>query len=239
MDADTYAQLGEKSPGDIAKFYDEVIEQTESFNQAATPESTDLLSQAKGSDLVEEARKYDTASIRDKFPDLSKAMYRTSDEVKVYRGEGKGIGNSTFVQGEYWADSKKFAETFGDVTEGTIPKNAAVFDFDKIKNDPNQTIIPKELLVDQKGLTDYLLKRGVEYTKNTNSRGVEIVKLNKQLFELEKKALTMSQSEFKKFVTQNYDKYRNEISRRSRNYTNADRSRMRRPIDDIWKEANE
>jgi len=182
--------------------------------------------------------KYNTIGLQDKYPELAEAMFRVPGEVKVYRGSGKGIGNSTFVEGEYWADSRKFAETFGDVSEGSIPKYTAIFDFDIVKNNPNQKLIPKDLLVDQRRLTDYLIDRGIEYTKNTNSRGVEYVKLNKVLNEMQKKARTMSKDKFKEFVNADYNKYRSELARISESYTMADNSRLRSAIDDIWEEAN-
>lgn len=197
----------------------------QSFNHGATPATT--------------VPKYNTIGLQDKYTDLAEVMFRAPEDLKLYRGLGKGIGNSTFVNGEYWADSRKFAETFGDVSEGSIPKNAAIFDFDLIKNNASQTLIPKKLLVDPKALTDYLIKRGVEYTKNTNSRGVEYVKLNKVLNELENKATTMSKTKFKEHVLANYDKYRSELARRERGFNEVDRSRLRSGIDDIWEEANQ
>lgn len=193
---------------------------------------------AEGATPATTAPKYNTVGLKDKYTDLAEAMFRTPDEVKVYRGSGKGIGNSTFVKGQYWADSSKFAETFGDVNEGSIPKNTAIFDFDIVKNNPNQKLIPKELLVDQKALTDYLINRGIEYTKNTNSRGVEYVKLNKVLNEMQKKAISMPKDKFKQFITANYDKYKDEIARVRESYTMADNSRLRSAVDDIWEEAN-
>lgn len=178
---------------------------------------------------------YNTRGMQANYGNLAEAMYRTPDEIKVYRGSGKGIGNSTFVDGQYWADSRKFAETFGDVKEGSIPKNAEIFDFDIVKNNPDQKIIPKELLVDNAKLTEWLLDRGIKYTKNTNSRGVEFVKLNKTASDLKKLARSSdSLSDFKKKVTDNWDKYKEEINRMSAGYTEADWSRMRSPMEDIW-----
>lgn len=104
-----------------------------------------------------------------------KTSYTLEKDIKVYRGEGKGIGNSTFVRGKYFADSKKFASTFGNVTEHTIPKGSKVFDFDAIKSDPHQKVIPLNIINDDRKLTTYLVDKGYDVSKNTNSRGVEYV----------------------------------------------------------------
>lgn len=111
--------------------------------------------------------------------DLGQHMFVVKQPRAVFRGEGKGIGNTTFVQGRYFADSKKFASTFGDVTEAKIPKGAKVFDFDPIKSNINQTDIPQQILVDPEALTNFLMDRGIKWTKNTNVRGVEYVQLKR------------------------------------------------------------
>jgi hypothetical protein len=157
--------------------------------------------------------------------------------IKVFRGEGKGIGNSTLVNGQYFADSKKFASTFGDVSEEVIPKGSKIFNLDAVKT--GEGSIPHKLLVDQKALTKYLIDKGYDYTKNTNTRGVEYVKLNRIASELDDLAgKSKSLAEFKKTVMDNYPKYRDEIARLSKNYTNADHSRMRSPIEDIYNKIN-
>lgn len=212
----------------------------ERFLKEVTDEYAKKTKPAKAkTNLLEEAKKYGTASLRDKYPDMAEAMFRLPDEISVYRGSGKGIGNSTLVKGEYWADSSEFASTFGNVTEETLPKNTAIFDLDMVKNDPTQKLVPGNLLVDQEALTDFLVDKGIEYTKNTNSRGVEFVKLNKLESQLRRKAEAMKMTEFKNHVMQNYEKYRDELARISRGYTQADMSRRRSPIEDIWKKANE
>jgi hypothetical protein len=164
---------------------------------------------------------------------LDKNSYVMSVNKKVYRGEGKGIGNSTLVDGQYFADSKEFASQFGDVSESVIPKGSKVFDLDKIKSGGG--LIPDEMLVDNKALTKYLIDNGFDYTRNTNTRGVEFVKLNKISNELESLASkSQSLTDFKKKVMANYDKYRDELARISQNYTTADNARLRSPIDDIY-----
>lgn len=129
--------------------------------------------------LSQEAKKHSTVDSFVKSV-LNKQTFTTPKEIKVYRGEGGGIGNTTFVKGKYFADSKKFASTFGDVIEDVIPAGTKIFDFDLIKNNPNQTIIDDELLREPEKLTSYLLDNGITVTKNTNSRGVEYVFLKKQ-----------------------------------------------------------
>lgn len=119
---------------------------------------------------------------------MGEASFINNKPIKVYRGEGKGIGNSTFVKGKYFADSKKFASTFGKVSEDNIPAGTKIFDFDKIKNNPNQKVIPQEMLVDPDRLTAFLKEKGYGATKNTNSRGVEYVMLNPKMTGLEELA---------------------------------------------------
>lgn len=129
----------------------------------------------KGVDgLSLEAKKYDTPEEFVKA-EVEKRTETISEPITVYRGTGKGIGNTTLVVGRYFADSKEFAENFGDVTTETIPAGAKVFDLDTIKY--GDSIVSDKTLVSPADLTDFLLANGVEYTKNTNSRGVEYVKL--------------------------------------------------------------
>lgn len=194
-----------------------------------------IIEPKKAENLVEEPRKYKTADeyVRSQ---LEKDSFTTDEPITVYRGEGKGIGNSTLVKGRYFADSKEFAGTFGEVTESTIPKGSKIFDLDKVKN--GDGTIDQEMLVDQDALTKFLSDNGFDYTKNTNTRGVEYVQLNKELNEL--KALASKSGSLKKFkdaVMANYDRYRGEIARISRDYTPADTSRLRSPIEDIYNEV--
>lgn len=114
-----------------------------------------------------------------KVPTKDKVEYILPKDITLYRGEGKGIGNTTFVKGKYYADSKDFAKTFGDNIEETIlPKGTKVFDFDAIKNKPDQKVIPQEILVDPEKTRQFLLDKGYTVTKNTNTRGVEYVMLD-------------------------------------------------------------
>jgi len=132
----------------------------------------------KVKNLEQEAKKYKSANEFVKSQ-LDKNSFVTKDAIKVYRGEGKGIGNTTLVNGKYFAGDKKFAETFGDVTEDTIPAGTKIFDLDNIKR--GSDLVDDTTLVDVTKLTDFLMDNGFEYTKNTNSRGVEYVNLKQTL----------------------------------------------------------
>ena len=90
---------------------------------------------------------------------------------------GKGIGNETLVSGRYYADSEKFASNFGEVTKAEIPEGTKIFDLDTIKN--GSKLFNDSTLVNPEKLTNTLLDNGFEYTKNTNSRGIEYVKLRR------------------------------------------------------------
>lgn len=163
----------------------------------------------------------------------------TKQPITIYRGEGKGIGNSTFVKGKYFADSKEFASTFGDVIEDVIPAGSKIFDFDAIKNNVNQKVIPKDILIDQDKLTQYLIDKGYDYTKNTNTRGVEYVALNKNYNELLSLAKnSRSQVEFNDKVLKNWDKYRVEINRIDKGISFAEKKRGDvTALDRIWENA--
>lgn len=142
--------------------------QAPSFNGGEIPKQLD--------NLVTEARKYKSADEFEKAV-ISKNVDTIQKPIRVFRGEGKGIGNSTLVRGKYFADSKEFASRFGDVTESTIPAGSKVFDLDKVKT--GRGIISDQMLVNDRELTNYLIDNGVEYTKNTNASGVEYVQLFK------------------------------------------------------------
>lgn len=133
----------------------------------------------KGGDLEAEARKYKSAEefIKKQLNDNS---YTLKSDITVYRGEGKWIGNSTLVNWRYFADSKKFAENFWNVTESIIPKWTKIFDLDTIKFWESK-LVSDQSLVSPNDLTDFLVDNGFEYTKNTNSRWVEYVKLDRTL----------------------------------------------------------
>jgi len=140
---------------------------------------------------------------------FKEATLTNKEPIKVYRGEGKGIGNSTLVDWQYFADSKKFAETFGKVTEWEIPAGSKIFDLDAIKSNPNQKLVSKELLVDTESLTQFLIDKWYDATKNTNTRGVEYVLLNKAEWWFIKDAMKYDTlSDFKASVVKNWDKYR-------------------------------
>ena len=147
--------------------------------------------------LIQEAKKYKSAEgfVKTKIPE--KDIIVPKENIKVYRGEGKGIGNTTLVKGRYFAETPEFASTFGNVSEFTIPKGAKIFNLDSIKK--GDSYIPKEWLVDPDKLTNYLLDKGFEFTKNTNSRGVEYVRLGNtvdQLVNLIKRNNFKTKSEF-------------------------------------------
>lgn len=109
---------------------------------------------------------------------MQEATIINKDPIQVYRWEWKGISNATYVKGQYYADSEAFASTFGEVKKWQIPANSKIFNFDVIKNNENQKLIPKELLIDPDSLTQYLLDKWFTATKNTNTRWVEYVLLN-------------------------------------------------------------
>jgi len=113
-----------------------------------------------------------------KVAKLKDAEETLKQDVTLYRG-GKGTGFSTLVRGKYFGDNEQLAKQFGDISEtSTLPKGTKVFNLDLIKENPNQTIVPKEMLVDTKALTKFLLDKGYTVTKNTTSRGgVEYVML--------------------------------------------------------------
>lgn len=118
-----------------------------------------------------------TKAIGDGAKAVKNAITTIKNPMTVYRGEGGGIGNTTLVRGKYFADSQDFAGVFGDVKEERIPAGAKIFDLDKVKS--GEIDIPHQLVVDLDGFTQFLLDNGVEYTKNTNTRGVEYVRLGK------------------------------------------------------------
>lgn len=164
--------------------------------------------------------------------------------IKVFRGEGAGIGNSTLTKGKYFAGDEDFAKTFGgDVTTETIPKGVKMFDFDVIKENPNQTLVPEEFLVDPEQMRQYLIDNGFEYTRNTNTRGVEYVQLLtpevKEVQELIKFARSFDDStDFLEAVTtgQNFDKYRGGVDGYKKFYTNKSGGST---LSDLWNFAND
>lgn len=99
-------------------------------------------------------------------------------DIKVYRGQGSPTGITTFVSGKYFASTPEFAARYGKVSEAIIPKGSKIFDFDAIKSNRSQTVIPKDVLLDPEATRQWLLKRGYDYSRNTNVHGVEYVKLD-------------------------------------------------------------
>jgi len=125
---------------------------------------------------------------------MKEATIINKDPIQVYRWEWKGISNATYVKWQYYADSEKFASTFGEVKRWQIPANSKIFNFDIIKDNESQNLIPKELLVDPDSLTQYLIDKWFTVTKNTNSRWVEYVLLNTdegKLINLARKSITL------------------------------------------------
>lgn len=134
--------------------------------------------------LYKEAQKYKSAEEFVKNQ-LDKNSIITKEPLTVYRGEGKGIGNTTLVNGKYFAGDEKFASTFGNVTKSEIPVGTKIFDLDNVKF--GNGIISDEALVDNTKLTDFLLDNGYKYSKNTNARGVEYVELKRTMSSLNNK----------------------------------------------------
>lgn len=177
-----------------------------------------------------------TRSIKSKVDIVNK------EPIKVYRWEWKGIGNSTFVKWKYFADSKDFASTFGDVTEHTIPKWQKIFNFDAIKDNPNQNIIPQKILVDPNATTNLLIEKWYDYTKNTNSRWVEYVKLDRNLYDIKDLAKRMDEKEFvNKILNERWDdmkpKYQDWMKQLER-MQNRQIWWIPQILRDLWKEVN-
>ena len=97
-------------------------------------------------------------------------------------------------------------------------------------------------MVDQNALTDYLLDRGIKWTKNTNSRGVEFVELKRNPKSILEKYAKNTKS-FEEFVTKSgkgkdfseaLDKFMNEgIANTGAAYDSRFDS-----LKQIWKKAN-
>ena len=139
---------------------------------------------SKTDNLTQEAKKYKSADefVRKKLDNFSET---TKKPITVYRGEGKGIGNTTLVNGRYFAESEKVASQFGDVTKFKIPAGAKVFNLNKIKSGSN--IVSDDALVNPTKLTDFLMDNGYKYTKNNNRGTIEYVKLSRTMESLKQK----------------------------------------------------
>lgn len=213
-------------------------------------------------DLIKEARKYKSA---DDFVKniLEKNSLKINKDISVYRGSGRGIGNTTFVKGKYFADSEDFAKNFGDVQKSIIPKGTKVFDFDSIKKGKVE-IIPDEFLIEPNMLTQFLIDNGVTWTKNSNSRGVEYVNLltpeveNAQKIIQEARKFKSKIDFLKDFSTEKtFSKYRDSLQDYERLYNPAGESiashawrkanylypmgqkaNVGKNLEQIWKEAN-
>lgn len=114
-------------------------------------------------------------SIKDLSEELRAPTVPLTVNKKVYRGTGGGIRNTTLVNGKYHADSSEFASNFGTVSESRIPIGTQIFNLDPVKN----AAAVKQVFINTDDLTNYLMDRGVTWTRNTNSRGVEFVKLER------------------------------------------------------------
>lgn len=110
---------------------------------------------------------------------VSDFEYNAPRDIEIFRGEGKGIGNQTLVSGKYFADSLEFASEYGRVTKYVLPKDALIFDFDKLKPlllKEGKVLVPEEV-------REYLLEQGFDATRNTNLKGVEYVIINRKLLD--------------------------------------------------------
>lgn len=189
----------------------------------------------KGKDFLKKMNDDQGGFVKNPLAQSNKVDIVNKQPIKVFRGEGKGVGNSTFVQGEYFADSKKFASTFGDVSESTIPANSKIFNFDAVKNTDK---LPKELLVDQPTLTKYLTDKGYDFTRNTNARGVEYVKLNKEYNELIDLALgSKTRIEFIEKTLDNYRKYGKELERIKNSGSYRGKVEGSPAVNKVWEDA--
>lgn len=163
----------------------------------------------------------------------NRASEVTKEPIIVYRWKWKWIWNSTLVNWEYYADTKEFASNFWEVTKSEIPKGSKIFNLDSIKEWTWE--ISKELLVDQKALTKYLIDKWYDYTVNTNTRWVEYVKLNKVENELwELASSSKDKATFREKVLKNWDKYREELNRLSPDSAKSNLPWYKSWIDIIW-----
>ena len=219
-----------KDVSDGLKSLESIIKETKNVQTIAT----DVI---KGVDtkLAKETIKYKSAEdfVRG---ELNRFSETTQKPITVYRGEGKGIGNVTLVEGRYFADSKKFASRFGKVSKSEIPAGSKIFDLDKVKDGGG--IIPQELLVDPKSLTKFLIDNGFDATKNTNVSGVEYVLLNKKHNELLDMAMKSKSLEtFNKKVLDKWDYFREEINRIGAGGQKPGFPGYKSPTQKIWEES--
>jgi len=151
---------------------------TPQVTPTTTPETKPTVTPTPKETPAKKTIKQVKTETKPKVTKLKDAEETLKQDVTLYRG-GKGTGFSTLVRGKYFGDNEQLAKQFGDISEtSTLPKGTKVFNLDLIKENPNQTIVPKEMLVDTKALTKFLLDKGYTVTKNTTSRGgVEYVML--------------------------------------------------------------
>jgi hypothetical protein len=210
--------------------YDEAKERVERGGFVKIPKKDDIeqsIQKAK-----EEGKSFDEWVNRE----LEEKSITTKKPITVYRGEGKGIGNSTLVNGTYFADSKEFASTFGNVSEGEIPSGSRIFNLDKVKY--GESFIPKEMLVDPDVLTKFLIDNGFDATRNTNVRGVEYVLLNKKENELIDLAIkSKSEDQFRDSLLKKWDYFREEINRIGNTHARIGFPGSKSPTNVIWNKA--
>ena len=110
----------------------------------------------------------------------------TQEDIAIYRGEGgTHLKTYTYLYGKCFAATREHAAVFGEVSSYTLKKGSRIFNFDTIKvnRDEQQTVIPMLTLIDPQATRDWMIERGYDATRNTNSRGVEYVVLNEDIIE--------------------------------------------------------
>lgn len=102
--------------------------------------------------------------------------------IKIFRAEDSNTGVSSTANGQYWAESEKLARQYGDQIATTeIPKGSKVLNFDVVKNNPKQTIVPKDVIIDPAKFGEWAKNNGYDFIKNTNTKGVEYVRLSNKV----------------------------------------------------------
>jgi hypothetical protein len=140
------------------------------------------------SSLISEAKKYKSAEefVFNKKTTAVKNNIKDNvltNDIVLYHGKGGSLrANETFVRGKYFTpsveDALKYArDGIKDIDVTTIKKGAKIFDLDLLKN-PNQKIVPVDVLYSPKDLSKYLQDKGYVATRNSNLGFEEIVRLD-------------------------------------------------------------
>lgn len=102
--------------------------------------------------------------------------------ITIFRAEDSKSGVSAVADGTYFAETEEGAKQYGDIiAKSTIPKGAKILNFDTVKNNQDQKLIPQEVIADPKKLGEWAKEKGYDYIKNTNTKGVEYVQLSTKI----------------------------------------------------------